>query len=637
MASASTSATRSASSVTAPTAARSLPPTRTAASASGRRTRSCARPHSEFSNPSQRSFQPLHCTALHCTALHRGACSPSTHHTMAARCCAPEHCAAVQADHLRARSARVEEPRDPAPGLWSAPRATPRAQRTKPGCGGSADVSTECAAVCMCWWWVVPIGNLNKLVLEFPSPFWCDEDMFGCVRERVDIRGRLYMFWNLARVHGAPILVCLLSGDSAHEAERLDDRALLVDEAMALLRRTFGSHVPDPTRSLLTAWGQDPLARGSYSFVAVGATEQGRPTRQHYSSGGGAWRWPRSTPPLSRVALSPCVCVCVCVRVLRSVRQTTSTCLCPSPTGCSSLGRRQTAITRPQCTERSSAAAGQPASCRTPGTRQRRRTAQAGVAQCAAESRPDRGRLSPCAPLCSPLPALDPSAGLTSDAEYARLDGQPRPQRRHGPDSLSSPHRPRTTTRRAAAAAAAKRSGVGEEVCPRPPEQRRMPLQPPAALTHCPSARLCSVRCGCLLVGARSAVAVRRMARQAAQARTAATRLRAEPAAASPGYAAPPSHSRRRWSPSAPTRTQSCVSPPSSVLCRLPSALAPCAPQTRTTPRIRTARTLRRSVRRWSAARSHRTECAVRRVLCSSLAPSVRCSVHSSSGGWMRR
>ena len=115
-------------------------------------------------------------------------------------------------------------------------------------------------------------GCLNKLVLEFDSAFWLDDDSFGCVRDREAIRGRLYMYWNIHRVTGRPILVALLSGDSAYASEQAE-AAQLVDECLALLRRMFGPQVPSPLRSLATRWAADPFARGSYSYVAVGATE----------------------------------------------------------------------------------------------------------------------------------------------------------------------------------------------------------------------------------------------------------------------------------------------------------------------------------------------------------------------------
>ena len=116
-------------------------------------------------------------------------------------------------------------------------------------------------------------GNLNKLVMEFESAFWLDEDSFGCVRDREAIRGRLYMYWNIHRVTGRPILVSLLSGDSAYESEQMETEQL-VAECLTLLRQMFGPLVPSPIRSLSTRWAADPFARGSYSYVAVGATEE---------------------------------------------------------------------------------------------------------------------------------------------------------------------------------------------------------------------------------------------------------------------------------------------------------------------------------------------------------------------------
>ena len=42
-------------------------------------------------------------------------------------------------------------------------------------------------------------------------------------------------------------------------------------QAMAALRQMFGP-VPPPKRVIVTRWGEDPFAYGSYSFVGVGAT-----------------------------------------------------------------------------------------------------------------------------------------------------------------------------------------------------------------------------------------------------------------------------------------------------------------------------------------------------------------------------
>lgn len=53
--------------------------------------------------------------------------------------------------------------------------------------------------------------------------------------------------------------------------EALDDTRT-VDAAMQTLRTLFGRNIPDPASAQITRWAQDPFARGSYSFNALGAT-----------------------------------------------------------------------------------------------------------------------------------------------------------------------------------------------------------------------------------------------------------------------------------------------------------------------------------------------------------------------------
>lgn len=44
---------------------------------------------------------------------------------------------------------------------------------------------------------------------------------------------------------------------------------------MATLQKIYGDKCPErPLRSKVTRWGSDPFARGSYSFLAVGAGTQ---------------------------------------------------------------------------------------------------------------------------------------------------------------------------------------------------------------------------------------------------------------------------------------------------------------------------------------------------------------------------
>lgn len=126
-------------------------------------------------------------------------------------------------------------------------------------------------------------GLLNKVVLVFERPFWdVDRDMFGLLRaprngqgfEQKDYkegRGQFYLFWNCIETSGLPVLIALMAGDAAHEAETLADE-VIVAQCVNQLRNVFGSaNVPPPLESIVTRWGSDRFARGTYSFVAAEA------------------------------------------------------------------------------------------------------------------------------------------------------------------------------------------------------------------------------------------------------------------------------------------------------------------------------------------------------------------------------
>jgi monoamine oxidase len=129
-------------------------------------------------------------------------------------------------------------------------------------------------------------GLLNKIVLVFDEPFWdVDRDMFGLLREPRSgtghvqdhyrsRRGQFYLFWNCIRTSGLPVLIALMAGDSAHEAERQSDEEL-ISSCVAELRKVFGRlKVPRPAETIVTRWGSDRFARGTYSFVAAEAEPQ---------------------------------------------------------------------------------------------------------------------------------------------------------------------------------------------------------------------------------------------------------------------------------------------------------------------------------------------------------------------------
>jgi monoamine oxidase len=124
-------------------------------------------------------------------------------------------------------------------------------------------------------------GLLNKLVLVFERPFWDTErDMFGLLRphragngrKQQDYdagRGQFYLFWNCIKTSGLPVLIALIAGNAAHEAEVSPDD-ILVESCISHLRRVFGQdEVPMPLETIVTRWKSDRFARGTYSYVSA--------------------------------------------------------------------------------------------------------------------------------------------------------------------------------------------------------------------------------------------------------------------------------------------------------------------------------------------------------------------------------
>lgn len=126
-------------------------------------------------------------------------------------------------------------------------------------------------------------GVMNKVVLVFDEPFWDTErDMFGLLREPdvhdsmeqedyVANRGRFYLFWNCMRTTGLPVLIALMAGDAAHQAENTPDDEIIA-EVTGQLRNVFKhAVVPDPLETIITRWASDKFTCGSYSYVAAEA------------------------------------------------------------------------------------------------------------------------------------------------------------------------------------------------------------------------------------------------------------------------------------------------------------------------------------------------------------------------------
>ncbi|KOS19338.1 Lysine-specific histone demethylase 1A [Escovopsis weberi] len=119
-------------------------------------------------------------------------------------------------------------------------------------------------------------GILNKVVLVYEKVFWdSDRHIFGVLRDAANRhstsqqdykmnRGRFFQWFNVTNTTGLPCLIALMAGDAGFDIEHTSNDSL-VAEATDILRGVFGNDVPYPVETIVTRWGSDRFARGSYS------------------------------------------------------------------------------------------------------------------------------------------------------------------------------------------------------------------------------------------------------------------------------------------------------------------------------------------------------------------------------------
>ena len=118
-------------------------------------------------------------------------------------------------------------------------------------------------------------GVLNKLYLRFPEVFWDKEaDLLGYIAAN---KGEWAEYLNIYKVTGQPVLLCFNAGTYGLAIEKWADEAV-VAAAMNVLRTIYGHSIPDPTGWLITRWGSDPFAQGSYSSPGIGSSNADRDT-----------------------------------------------------------------------------------------------------------------------------------------------------------------------------------------------------------------------------------------------------------------------------------------------------------------------------------------------------------------------
>lgn len=113
------------------------------------------------------------------------------------------------------------------------------------------------------------MNAFEKVVLRFPAQFW-DPDV-AAIRQ-LGPAGRWWHSWyDLTRLDGVPTLLTFAAGPAARAIRGWSD-AQVTDSVLEQLRRLYGDAVGAPTSVHVTAWQDDPWARGSYAHMLPGST-----------------------------------------------------------------------------------------------------------------------------------------------------------------------------------------------------------------------------------------------------------------------------------------------------------------------------------------------------------------------------
>jgi monoamine oxidase len=108
------------------------------------------------------------------------------------------------------------------------------------------------------------MGVLNKVYLKFSKIFW-DEKFEGISYVGEEI-GEWCDWLNFVPYIDEPVLMAFHGGAKGYAIEELSDDEIIAG-AMKTLRVIYGDGIPEPEGFLITRWGKDPFAFGSYSHI----------------------------------------------------------------------------------------------------------------------------------------------------------------------------------------------------------------------------------------------------------------------------------------------------------------------------------------------------------------------------------
>lgn len=113
------------------------------------------------------------------------------------------------------------------------------------------------------------MNAFEKVFLRFPTKFW--DDGVYAIRQQGPESRWWHSWYDLTDLHGTPTLLTFAAGPAARATREWSDEQV-ADSVLAQLRRLYGERVEQPSHVQVTAWQDDPFARGSYAYMTLGST-----------------------------------------------------------------------------------------------------------------------------------------------------------------------------------------------------------------------------------------------------------------------------------------------------------------------------------------------------------------------------
>lgn len=114
-------------------------------------------------------------------------------------------------------------------------------------------------------------GHFEKVALRYDDAFWLDAGRTNWIHMAAGGAREFPIFLDLSGHVGEPALIALCSAAFA-ESLLAESTDATIDRVRTILTTLFGAGLPAPLDAFATRWGSDPLARGAYTYIAVGAS-----------------------------------------------------------------------------------------------------------------------------------------------------------------------------------------------------------------------------------------------------------------------------------------------------------------------------------------------------------------------------